>query len=762
MKGMKNMKRVLAILLSACLMLSLAPTSAFAEIYDEAEIQNLLSMLDIMVGSTDGNFYPDNLVTRAEFTKVAVMASAYRNAVPENSTTSPFGDVPYSLWSAPYITLGVDNNLLSGYPDSTFRPENPVLLEEAVTICLKLLGYSEADYGKVWPSGPISLARSLELLDNIEKSTGEYLQRRDVMYLIYNTINTKIKGTQNELINSLNYTYLEDTTLIATGAQDSSVGKNKIVTSSGTYKMGDSFDSSMVGRKGDAFIKNGDTLVSFIPDNQTFETHAVYSVLNGDIIVYDNGATDTLDVEKDLTCYSGSKSGTVSAYLSTLQTGDSLKIAYDEDGDIDYMIHSSDELKGPYAVYSSNWMTEHDIKQDASIIKNGKNISASDVELYDVVYYSKDLNLVWAYASKVTGTYEKASPNQENPTSVTIAGNTYSIEGVTAFNKLSSNGSCKLGDTVTVLLGRNGEVADVLTGSTEVVQYGYVIQTGTKEFTSASGNPETAYYAKIVTAEGNELEFKTERNYELLMNKVVTAKISNGNTTLSSVNANSQKLTGRFSYNKMALDSYKLADDLQILDILAFADASKTPDYITVFPQRLDNIELRKKDIICATFNENNEIDRLFLNDVTGDGYAYGVVTSAETQSGPMTSVGSYTCNIAGAEMHYSGAIILQLSTGHPVQAAVKNNAVSSLSKLRQLSRKITKIDESFAYASTGEKYAFGNNVVVYKHPNSSSTYNLISIEDLDLSVGSCDFYYNNTLENGGRIRVIIWNTPLN
>ncbi len=204
-------------------------------------------------------------------------------------------------------------------------------------------------------------------MENVDKSSGENLTRRDVMYLIYNTLHAKVKGTQNELINSLNYSYMEDVTLIATQKEDPSVSKNKIVTSSGTYILGENFDTSVVGQSGDAFLKDGDTLVSFIPRKQTFESHAVYSVLNGDIIVYENGSTAALDVEDDLTLNSGSKTSTDSDYLNRLNTGATLKIAYDEDGDMDYIIHSGDDLKGPYTV-GTNWMSVNNIDSSATII----------------------------------------------------------------------------------------------------------------------------------------------------------------------------------------------------------------------------------------------------------------------------------------------------------------------------------------------------------------------------------------------------------
>ena len=69
----------------------------------------------------------------------------------------------YRHWAAPYVRVGVTNGIISGYPDATFRPEDTVLYEEAVTMMLRVLGYTNADFGVSWPSGQIGLADNLDM-----------------------------------------------------------------------------------------------------------------------------------------------------------------------------------------------------------------------------------------------------------------------------------------------------------------------------------------------------------------------------------------------------------------------------------------------------------------------------------------------------------------------------------------------------------------------------------------------------------------------
>lgn len=80
----------------------------------------------IMSGYPDGTFKPNNPMTRAEVS--SVISSAY-NMV-QSSINSPFSDVGQSHWAFSSIMSLVDNYITSGYPDGTFKPNNSVTRAE--------------------------------------------------------------------------------------------------------------------------------------------------------------------------------------------------------------------------------------------------------------------------------------------------------------------------------------------------------------------------------------------------------------------------------------------------------------------------------------------------------------------------------------------------------------------------------------------------------------------------------------------------------
>ena len=242
------MKKLFSICI--CAFLCLASSTAIAAPAFSERVAPLLAELNIMQGDPDGNLRLHDFVSRAECTKMAVAASAFRDTVAIGSKTSPFSDVPAHHWAAPYITVAVKNGLCKGYLDASFRPGNTVLYEEALTMFLRVLGYSETDFGASWPDGQIGIAKNIGLCDDLYKKQGDTMTRKDIMTIVYHLLNTPAKGAATDYLSTFHRTLTDDVILIATNREDSSVGAGKVATSAGTFKITDDFVYENVGKKG--------------------------------------------------------------------------------------------------------------------------------------------------------------------------------------------------------------------------------------------------------------------------------------------------------------------------------------------------------------------------------------------------------------------------------------------------------------------------------------------------------------------------------
>lgn len=757
------MKRFLSLIISAALIFGVVvaiPSSATASSVEDG-VLDLLSELSIMSGDPDGNLRLDDYVSRAEFTKIAVASSSYKNSVATNLAISPFPDVTYKHWAAPYVRVGVTGGIVSGYPDATFKPDDTVLYEEAITMLLRVLGYTDSDFGASWPSGQIGLANNLDMTDNVNCSAGDIMSRRQVAQLVYNTLKTKQKGQQNALLSLFDATVYKDTTLVASSGEDSSIASDEVFTSNGTYKIDSNFDLSKIGMNGDAIVKDSSKLIAFVPDSSSRATqeYIVYSVLADKVMAYKNGTVTQIKIDDSTSAYKGKSQLTFGALKSQLEFGDRLIVAISETGGVDYVTYGKGDVLGPVTSVGGTWKSTWGVDDSVSVTRGGSAATSSDIQNYDVLYYLKDLNMVLAYTNKVTGIYEKATPNRDMPTSITVSGTEYELEGSAAFNKVYSGGTFEYGDTITLLLGRGGKVADVITPSASsdgVV--GYLTNTGTKQYSVGDINTYTNYSVTIVQPDGTSYDYVTDRDYSEMVNSVVKLSFSDGYARISRVNKSSG-ISGTVNWDSKKIGSTKLSSQVQILDV-GTTDITDQAMYAKVYGQRIDEVTLSSDSVLFAEKNSSGEITKLILNSVTNDSSNFGLITSAEVTSGNGLSAGSskYSYIINGNRYSISKSGSFSVSRGSAAMICGNLNNPDSIIPITYISDKITSI--------TADKLIAGNlthkisdKVQVYTRKYSTSyEYSMISIEDLinnkdDYTISA---YYDKTAKSGGRVRLIL------
>lgn len=77
----------------------------------------------LITGYSDGTFRPNSDVTRAQFAKMLVGAMGWPVVTPQ---TPSFSDVPADYWAYGYIETAAAHGVLGGYSDGTFRPSADV------------------------------------------------------------------------------------------------------------------------------------------------------------------------------------------------------------------------------------------------------------------------------------------------------------------------------------------------------------------------------------------------------------------------------------------------------------------------------------------------------------------------------------------------------------------------------------------------------------------------------------------------------------
>jgi hypothetical protein len=96
---------------------------------------NAMGSRMVIDGFSDGLFKPDQPITRAEFAAVIVRGLGLRV---ENGA-APFSDVKTSDWHGSAVQTVYAYNLISGFEDDTFRPQDNITREQAMAIIARAM-----------------------------------------------------------------------------------------------------------------------------------------------------------------------------------------------------------------------------------------------------------------------------------------------------------------------------------------------------------------------------------------------------------------------------------------------------------------------------------------------------------------------------------------------------------------------------------------------------------------------------------------------
>ena len=622
-------QRLLSGLLCAVLVLGLLPglaPAAQAAAPAEEDAAQVLAALDIMVGDASGSLNLDASVTRAEFTKMAVAASTSRDAVGDTVAVKPYPDVPQTHWAAPYIKAAVDLGLVQGDLHGNFNPGRTITLAEGVTIVLRLLGYEDADFTGVWPSGQMAQYRALDLDEGVTAGQDSAMKRRDALYLFYNLMITKNKE--------------------------------------GTY------------------------------------------------------------------------------YLNVLEPTLNL---VNTAGELDRVALINSAMEGP-VVASSGWQSQVGFNTaTATVYRNGGESTLSAVQNQDVVYWSESMHTIWAYSNKVTGIYESAAPSASNPTSVTVAGKSYDIETTEAAYQLSDLGGYQVGDSVTLLLGRNGGVAAV--GEASLAQdlvYGVVLSVENTTYEDSDGNSYNTRTATIFGTDGNTYRYPVESRS---LEAGALVRVTNSEDGAEIRGLSSTKLTGRVSSDGKTLGRYTLASDVQIIDTY------ETCTPIQVYPSRLAGANLTGSTIRFYALNAQGEISHMILEDATGDLHQYGIITGVSEVSAGLVTNSAYTYDVGGVKQVFTSDTTIYNLKSDPCQ--VKMESDTTVERLYNLTEvEVDSINGNTIVDAQNHSYTLSDNVAVYVYENNE--YQLTSLERVSGGDYRLTAWYDKPENEGGRIRVIL------
>ena len=199
---MRNLKKVLSLVLCVAMMLSVMVVGAGAAFSDQSKIKNTEAVdactaLNIIGGYPDGSFKPEGNITRAEVTKmICVALNGGKEPNLATNATPTFSDVrtnANSAWAEKYIESCYAQGIVSGVGGGKFAPAGNVTGTQLAKMLLVSLGYkseNEGFTGNAWATNVNVRASQKGLYNGLESmDPSAALTRDSAAQMIWNALN---------------------------------------------------------------------------------------------------------------------------------------------------------------------------------------------------------------------------------------------------------------------------------------------------------------------------------------------------------------------------------------------------------------------------------------------------------------------------------------------------------------------------------------------------------------------------------------------
>ncbi len=503
-------------------------------VYEEAAAA--LGALNIMIGDDEGNFRPNDSVTRAEFAKIAVCALGLEEVAASSKGVSNFPDVSVDYWANGFINVAASAGIVIGDDTGNFRPTDGIAYQEAVTILVRLLGYEPVAKSKGgYPTGYIVVGNDIGLTKKATMGAFDVTTRGITAQMTFNALTINLMEAVG-YGDSITYEVVDKTVLkdkLDTEKKTGIVTANEYTALTGTtslnegqvqidnqdiYYTGKSNIAHLLGQYVTYYVKtdeNDDKTVILAQSDSNKNKIVTVNVkdLAGTISA---GATsvsyypeiDADPVELTLAdSYNVIYNDKYAASLSHPATGSITLIDSTRDNKYDtvfineyttYVVEetssASKKIFEKYGKAALDLNTDKNKDLKVSIEdKDGFEVKFEDIKEWDILSVFQNTNYLKIVVSDnyVTGTITERSEREEI---VVIEGKEYEIADNMSINDL------KLDLEGTFYLDMTGKIAAYDANLRNATKYAYLVNAGT------SGTFNTKLDIQLFTANG---EFKT-------------------------------------------------------------------------------------------------------------------------------------------------------------------------------------------------------------------------------------------------------------
>lgn len=638
-------KKVFTLLLALALLAGLLTVpagaadtvSTFSDITDPAvgEAVEVLRTMGVLGGVGGGLYDPEGSLTRAQFSKIAVLVMGRGGDVAAYETRTIFVDVPSTHWARGYINLAVNTEvdgarLLQGVGNGCFNPDKPITYDEAVTVLLRMLGYG-TQISVNWPLSARTVRASVKLDEGLGAIDGGSPIDRGQAAVLFKNLLTATTSGGSAYAAELG-TVREGVILTSVTARTADGGEGVTFSdSAAAVKAAASLPAAfMVGKRGTALFDGKGRFLTFIPESSGASRSVTVQSVSATGITGTDGVTlpvaSSAKVLRD-----GQEYVYGEIYQGLNRPGLVLTVYYTAAGNIDYIF-----VRGVGAVSGETMIAEKDGagafdaitngSRTCRVLKNGAAVTQAALRRLDVGAYDASTDTLYVTDFRLLALFEAASPNPYAPISVTLCGRTFDVlpSAVPGFEDVS------VGSLAVFLFTPDGKIAGVKregaasSNAVGIVREAHDAGTVTVELlnsplapdengavtlTAAASGSVAPYLGRLVTVSGSYRR-ENGRNVSALSLSLLPSEGS-GNLDVAARTVGSVALAENAAvYEKVGMSA---------MTLISLADIP------------FDTVPASK--VAFVHYDLTGKVDILVLDDVTGDRYTYGFWTESSAQT---------------------------------------------------------------------------------------------------------------------------------
>lgn len=766
-----KLRRILAAALAAALLCALlaapagaAGVSSFSDITDPqvGQAAEVLRMLGVVNGTGNNRFEPGGTLTRAQFCKMILELMGKGEEAQAQANRTIFRDVTGGHWARGYVNLaatttvgaGEDGTggspIVAGMGDGTFAPDRAILYREAVTVMLRVLGYT-AEANRNWPAGALSAAASVGLDRSVEAQGDKAITRAQAAILFSNMLTTKPKGSTTIFASTLGQ--LEENCLILTNQAKAQDGTGDAVLTDKSdvpYKMASgTLPDVFVGQRGTLLLDQNGRLITVLSAVQG--SRKAITTLSAEAISLTAVGGETFDLAEDTVVWTSQGKKTYGEYWVNLdRVGVAVVVYYSPAGKVDYLYvsdsQSREAMVARTAPKGNPFTALAGEDTDYTIYKNGVEATAADIRQYDVATYDASAKAMHISDLKLTGILEEVSPNPDTPTRITLMGREFTVLP-TGTRDLSA---FQVGKQVTLLLTVDGRVAGAVEPSVARSNaVGLAAIEGTKATVKLLGTDIT------LTGETGLSEYGAAQ----LQGQLVTVSASRkGYLGLSRYSGSA--VPGDLDVAGRTVGSTPLAGNCRVFDRVGTSAMVE----ISLKDVPLEKVSAAR--ITYMTLDYAGRVSLLVLEDVTGQCYTYGrarLDTHETVGMGDLVAVNKTLTVENGRDKNPTVIGGISAQEGEFVGIAPSVTTLDGIPRVAKVVS-LMKVDK----VRRGDFDADGSGVTVggVRYPVAADVacYNAASgtwFENLSQARAYSDnltIYYDRDVSQGGQVRVVVAN----